>query len=58
MDVLKEHHKFKRSNIAQYLIFEGLDVIGQMAMLADTNISSLVKPIDGVGLQVWFHQQV
>jgi hypothetical protein len=36
----------KRGNIAHYLILEGLDAIGQATLLADTEISSLVKPPD------------
>jgi hypothetical protein len=38
----------KRENITHYLILEGLDAIGQAALLADTEISSLVKPPDVV----------
>jgi hypothetical protein len=38
------------SNITQYLIFEGLDVVGKMTLLADVEISSLEKLVDGVGL--------
>jgi hypothetical protein len=48
---------FKGSNITQYLIFEGLDVVGQVILLADTKIDSLVKPSDGVGLQMQRCQQ-
>jgi hypothetical protein len=40
-------------NISQYLILEGLDVMGQEALLVDTKISFLVKPLDVVWLQVW-----
>lgn len=47
----------KRSNIAHYLILEGLDAIGQVALLADTKISSLVKPPDVVWLHVWCCRQ-
>jgi hypothetical protein len=40
----------KRANITHYLILEGLDAIRQMALLADTEISSLVKPPNVVWL--------
>jgi len=40
----------KRGNITHYLILEGLDAIGQAALLANTKISSLVKPPDVVWL--------
>jgi hypothetical protein len=43
---------FKRRNITQYLIFEGLDAIWQSTLLADAKITSLVKPSNGVGLWV------
>jgi hypothetical protein len=52
MVFLKEHHKIQGSNITQYIVFEGLDVIGQTTLLDDANISSLVKPVDGVGMRV------
>ena len=42
----------KRGNITHCLILEGLDAIGQMTLLADTKISSLVKPLDVVWLRV------
>jgi hypothetical protein len=35
-----------------YLVFEGLDVVGQTILLADAEIYSLEKPADGVGLRV------
>jgi len=35
-------------NITQYLIHEGFDVVGKVTLLADVEISSLVKPLDGV----------
>jgi hypothetical protein len=54
----KNIKKFKGRNITQYLIFERLDVVGKMTLLVDTKISSLAKPADGVGLQVWCHRQV
>jgi hypothetical protein len=38
------------SNITQYLVFEGLDVVGKMTLLADAEILSLAKLADGVGL--------
>jgi hypothetical protein len=37
-------------NITQYLIFERLDVVGKMTLLADTKISSVAKLTDGVGI--------
>jgi hypothetical protein len=33
-------------------------VVGQTTMLADTEISSLAKSVNGVGLKVRCHQQV
>jgi hypothetical protein len=42
----------KRVNITHYLILEGLDAIGHATLLADTEISSLVKPLDVVWLRV------
>ena len=44
--------KFKRRNITQYLIHEGLDVLEKVKLLADAEISSLVKPPDGVWVQM------
>jgi hypothetical protein len=44
--------KFKGRNITQYIVFEGLDVVGKTTLLADAEISSLAKPANGVGLQV------
>jgi hypothetical protein len=44
---------FKGGNITQYLILEGIDVVGNMTLLADENISSLIEPLDGLGLKVW-----
>jgi hypothetical protein len=38
--------------ITQYLVFEGLDAVGQTTLLVDAEISSLAKPADGVGLRV------
>jgi len=43
----------ERRDITQYLIQEGLDVIGKVTLLAIVEISSLVKPPDGVQMQVW-----
>jgi hypothetical protein len=40
----------KGRNITQYLVFEGLDAIGKTKLLADVEISSLVKLFDGVGM--------
>jgi hypothetical protein len=40
-------------NITQYLILEGLDVVGHATLLADMKISSLAKPPDVVWLWVW-----
>jgi hypothetical protein len=45
--------KFKGSDIKKYLILEGLDVVGQEALLSEVKISSLAEPSDGVWLQVW-----
>ena len=45
-----------RGNITQYLICEGLDVVGKAALLANSEISSLVKPPDTVRLWVWCSQ--
>jgi len=40
----------------QYLIFEGLDAIGQMTLLTDAKVSSLrAQPTNGVWLGVWNH---
>jgi hypothetical protein len=36
----------KRGNITHYLILEGLNAIGQVALLADTEIPSLAEPPD------------
>jgi len=44
--------KFKTSNVTQYLIHEGFNVIGKVTLLADADISSLVEPPNGVWLQV------
>jgi hypothetical protein len=38
----------KMGNITHCLILEGLDAIGQDTLMADTEISSLVKPPDVV----------
>ena len=40
----------KRENIIHYLILEGMDAIGQVTLLAYTEISSLVKPVDVIWL--------
>jgi hypothetical protein len=40
----------KMGHISHYLILEGMDAIGQVTLLADTEISSLVKPVDVVWL--------
>jgi hypothetical protein len=48
--VKKNFTNFKGSEITQYLIFEGLDVIGQATLLDDSKIASLEKPTDGVWL--------
>jgi hypothetical protein len=37
----------------QYLILEGLDVIGQLDLLADTKISTMAKPLNVVWMQIW-----
>jgi hypothetical protein len=38
----------KRGNITHYLILEGMDAIGQATLMADIEISSLLKPPDVV----------
>jgi len=43
----------KRGNITHYLILEGMDSIGHATLLADIEISSMVKPPDVVWLWVW-----
>ena len=40
----------KRGHISHYLILEGMDAIGQVTLLANTEISSLVKLVDVVWL--------
>jgi hypothetical protein len=47
----------KRGNITHYLILEGMDSIGKVTLLANMNISSLVKLLYVVWLQVWCCQQ-
>jgi hypothetical protein len=44
---------FNWGNITQYLILEGLDAIGQVTVLAEAKISSLVEPPDVVWLWMW-----
>jgi hypothetical protein len=39
---------FAPKNITHYLILEGMDCIGHVTLLADTMISSLLKPPDVV----------
>ena len=46
--------KVERRNITQHLICEGLDVIGKASLLADSEISSLLKPLDVIQLRVWY----
>jgi hypothetical protein len=48
----KKITNFERINITQYLDFEGLDVIRQLTLFSDADISSLVEPSNGVGLWV------
>jgi hypothetical protein len=43
----------KRGNITHYLILEWMDAIEKETLLDDTNISSLVKPLDVVWMRVW-----
>jgi hypothetical protein len=45
--------EIKRGNITHYLILEGMDSIGQVRLLANTKISSLVKPPNVVWMWVW-----
>jgi len=54
----KRTSQTSRGAISQYLVSEGLDVVGQMTLLADMEISSLVKPTNGVGLRVRYYRQV
>ena len=56
MVILTYITNFKRSNITQYLICEGLDVVGKVALLADLETSSLVKPPDAIWMRVWYGQ--
>ena len=47
---------FNERNITQYLVFEGIDVVGQATLLVDAKIASLEEPSNGVWLWVWrFH---
>jgi hypothetical protein len=47
---------FNERNITQYLVFEGIDVVGQATLLVDAKIASLAEPSNGVWLWVWrFH---
>jgi hypothetical protein len=57
MVVLKEHHKCLGEKYHTIPIFERLDAIGKTTLLVDMEISSLAKPADGVGMQVWFRWQ-
>jgi hypothetical protein len=41
---------FKGGDITQYLIFEGLDDIGQVALSADVKIAPLAGPSDDIRL--------
>jgi hypothetical protein len=43
---------FKGGRITQYLIFEGFDVVMQVTLLADMDVSSMVEPTDGVWLRM------
>jgi hypothetical protein len=52
MVVLKNITNFKGGNITQYLIFEGFDVVVQVTLLADVDVSSLAEPTDGVWLRM------
>jgi hypothetical protein len=47
------HIWLAQNNITHYLTLEGMDAIEQVTLLADTKISSLVKPPDVVWLRVW-----
>jgi hypothetical protein len=49
----KNIKNFKGGNITQYLIFEGLDVIGQATLLADEKIAPLAVSSDRLSLLVW-----
>ena len=41
-----------RSIIAQYLIYEGIDIVGKVTLLANDEISPLMKLLNGVWLWV------
>ena len=41
---------FKWGNITNYLIFEGLDIVGEAALLTDVDVSSMAQPTNAVGL--------
>jgi hypothetical protein len=43
--------------MTHYLILEGMDSIGQVTLLANVKILSLVKPTHVVWLRVWFCRQ-
>ena len=45
--------KFKWGNITHYLIFEGLDAIGEAALLIDVDLSSMAQLTNAVGLGKW-----
>jgi hypothetical protein len=47
----------ERRHIKQHLVFEGLDAIRQLTLLADAEITSLAEPSNGVGLWVRSCQQ-
>jgi hypothetical protein len=49
---------FEWGNITQYLIFEGLDVLGQATLLVEAMVSSLAQPSNGVWLGVWLCWQL
>jgi hypothetical protein len=53
----KNIKNIKRGNITQYLVFEALDVVQKLTLLANAEIASFVEPSNGVGLWVWRCQQ-
>ena len=45
-------------NITHYLIFEGLDVVGEEELLTDIDVSSIAQLTNVVGLGMWNHQKL
>lgn len=49
---------FKQITVTKHLIFEGLDAMEHVTLLANLKVSSLAQPIDGVWLGVWHCCQI